>query len=322
MESSRVFLLICLCGFLLVAGRAPPLDHVHGEVNKERMRDGAPTPRDAHHYHDDVHNDDFDHEVILGSQEQVELFESLSREAAREKLAELVDRMDADADGFVDTPELTAWIKKSFLSLSLEESDDRFEEVDEDENGEVTLREVMEDYGVFDDEDEVEVLTNEPELAAEMKKDERLFSVADADGDGVLKKAEFFAFSHPEEHEQMWDVLMTESLNEKDKDSDGKLDLDEFLGDDKDQHDKEWATIERKRFAEYFDRNSDGYLDKEEMLLWLVPNNEEMARDEAEHLISSADDDGDGRLSISEILDHQDMFVGSRSSISGHHDEF
>lgn len=318
--------LVCLCIFALVAARAPPQNHVHGEINKERLRDGPPPPRDADHYRDEEHDDDFDHEVILGSREKVDEFESLSREDAREKLQMILDQMDINFDGFIDENELTAWIKNSFISLSKEESVERFEEIDEDEDGKITWREVLEDYGIFENEDKDEIALNEPELFSELNEDEKRFQAADKNADGVLTQDEFFAFSHPEDHNTMWDLLVSASLKEKDKDGDGRLSLDEYLGELKGHHNEEWAATEKNRFRMDFDSDNNGYLDREEMLQWLVPNNEEVAKEEAQHLLQAADKNYDGKLSKTEILERQDMFVPSKPSVYGHNihdpDEF
>ncbi|VDN27468.1 unnamed protein product [Gongylonema pulchrum] len=41
------------------------------------------------------------------------------------------------------------------------------------------------------------------------------------------------------------------------------------------------------------------------------------AAEETKHLMSKADKDGDGRLSIDEILDESDLFVGSEATNHG-----
>ncbi len=43
----------------------------------------------------------------------------------------------------------------------------------------------------------------------------------------------------------------------------------------------------------------------------------EIAENEAQHLITSADDDNDGRLSVQEIIDSHEVFVGSEATHFG-----
>lgn len=42
-----------------------------------------------------------------------------------------------------------------------------------------------------------------------------------------------------------------------------------------------------------------------------------MAESEANHLIVSSDDNQDGKLSVDEIVDHHDIFVGSEATDFG-----
>ena len=70
------------------------------------------------------------------------------------RLRILVEKMDLDKDGFVDKSEMHAWILRSFKSLSKEESEERFEDNDEDENGIITWLEYKRaEFDLDDDED-------------------------------------------------------------------------------------------------------------------------------------------------------------------------
>lgn len=95
------------------------------------------------HYHEGEHNADFDHQAILGTREEANEYNSLSPEEAKERLGKLVDKMDANGDGFVSHEELQKWITNSFLSLNEEESKDRFKEHDQDGNGKLTWDEYL-----------------------------------------------------------------------------------------------------------------------------------------------------------------------------------
>ncbi len=74
---------------------------------------------------------------------------------------------------------------------------------------------------------------------------------------------------------------------------------------------------EKDRFDSELDKDGNGRLDRAEILSWMVPSNEEMARDEVEHLFAGADDDVDGELTFKEVLDHHDLFVGSEATDYG-----
>ena len=97
-----------------------------------------------------------------------------------------------------------AWILRSFKALSLEDSNERFEDSDADEDGWVTWSEYYEeeyDFGDMEDPD-----LTDPATAEEfkmMEEDKFLFDSADRDKDGKLSQKEYFAFTHPEEDPDM-----------------------------------------------------------------------------------------------------------------------
>lgn len=53
---------------------------------------------------------------------------------------------------------------------------------------------------------------------AMIKRDQRRWANADLDDDGVLDKAQFTDFLHPEESERMRDVVVLETMEDIDKD--------------------------------------------------------------------------------------------------------
>ena len=57
---------------------------------------------------------------------------------------------------------------------------------------------------------------------------------------------------------------------------------------------------------------------------YVDPQNPNHARLEAENLISLADEDHNGKLSLSEVLDNAELFLGSKVVDTGRsfHDEF
>lgn len=54
------------------------------------------------------------------------------------------------------------------------------------------------------------------------------------------------------------------------------------------------------------------------MKLWVLPETEfAMAQEEAKHLVTSADDNKDGKLSEEEIVNNHETFVGSEATDYG-----
>lgn len=82
---------------------------------------------------------------------------------------------------------------------------------------------------------------------------------------------------------------------------------------------KDWVVVEKDRFEHDYDKNKDGKLDKDEMRGWLVPDIKQNAKDETNHLFENADKNKDNLLSIDEIVDQHDLFVGSEATNYGDH---
>ena len=58
--------------------------------------------------------------LLSGSQRANEEFAELPPHEAKKRLATMVDRMDQDKDGYVSQQELSNWITKSFVSVTLD----------------------------------------------------------------------------------------------------------------------------------------------------------------------------------------------------------
>ncbi|VDM40819.1 unnamed protein product [Toxocara canis] len=254
-----------------------------------------------------------DHEA-KGSKKSADEFDDLPAEESKRRLAIIARRMDTDGDGFIDSNELTDWIHKSMISLDKEETAERFAEMDVDRDGFVTWQEYLtEAFG--DGEAPVEEMDTDDRRL--MDEDRRYFLAADDDHDNRLSAKEFDAFQNPEHYPHMHKTLVEMTMLEKDRNFDGRVDLKEFMGDIGDNIESEWYTVEKSRFEDEYDADKNGFLEGDEINKWLIPNLNETARQEAEHLISSADKDGDGRLTVDEIVAEHAVFVGSEATNFG-----
>ena len=76
---------------------------------------------------------------------------------------------------------------------------------------------------------------------------------------------------------------------------------------------------QQERFSKNWDLDKDGLLKGVEIRAWWMPNNEEVAKEEVEHLFGVADSNGDKQLSVDEMVTHLDTFVGSQATNYGEH---
>lgn len=293
--------------------------HSHSShLNKERENDGAYSPRDRSHKPDtDQHNNEFDHESILGSAKDAEEYDHLPPDEAKRRLKILLKKMDLNNDEHIDRKELKAWILRSFKMLSKEEADEHLEDADDNGDEKVSWTEYLADtYGSDSDENSL-MLDKENQLLIE--DDKIMWKAADFNGDGLLTGDEWLAFSHPEEHPAMLPHILEQTLRDKDSNKDGAIDFQEFIGDRGQDHDQEWLYAEKEKFDQELDLNLDGKLTGNEILSWIVPSNEEIAEEEVQHLFGVSDNNEDGILSFDEVLEHHDTFVGSEATDYGDH---
>nr|XP_034311901.1 calumenin isoform X1 [Crassostrea gigas] len=277
-------------------------------------------PIHKEHYHDGAHDPHYDHEAILGDRQLEKEFDELEPEEAKRRLGVLAGEMDANKDGFVSRDELVQWIMNSFRKLDMEDSLEQFEESDENADNKVTWKEYLSrnhgfninDFKDYTEEDAVSEFTKKLKV---LEEDKKRFDAADLDKDGALKKDEFVAYLYPADFPHMHDVEMERTLQDHDKNKDGIITKEEFLA-DTDKNDKQLLLLEEERFTD-FDKNRDGILDKKEIKDWVLPDNNEAAVEEAEHLIERSDSDKDGKLSIEEIVNNHEDFVGSQATNYG-----
>lgn len=289
--------------------------HGHDINNLERESDGSYRPRDYDHYGDSGHNSEFDHEAILGSVKEAEKFDKLSPAEAKERLAKLLPSMDLNGDQQIDRMELKKWILNSFVNLAREEAKERLQEADEDNDGVLSWPEYLHLFGV-DTEDEV-APDDTGDTGMTLQEEKAMWAVADVDNNGRLDLEEFEVFSNPEDHEQMHQFLINQTLREKDTNNDGIINFTEYIGDRGVQQDKEWLVSEKDKFDNDLDLNRDGVIDLNEVHKWIIPDNDEIAIEEVDHLMATADENHDELLSYDEILDNQHVFVGSEATDYG-----
>ncbi|KAI4585060.1 hypothetical protein MJG53_006594 [Ovis ammon polii x Ovis aries] len=270
---------------------------------------------------DKVHNDaqsfDYDHDAFLGA-EEAKTFDQLTPEGEQGKtwVRMIVDKIDADKDGFVTEGELKSWIKHAQKKYIYDNVENQWQEFDLNQDGLISWDEYRNvTYGTYLDDPDPDDGFNYKQM---MVRDERRFKMADKDGDLIATKEEFTAFLHPEEYDYMKDIVVQETMEDIDKNADGFIDLEEYIGDmyshDGNADEPEWVKTEREQFVEFRDKNRDGKMDKEETKDWILPSDYDHAEAEARHLVYESDQNKDGKLTKEEIVDKYDLFVGSQAT--------
>ena len=205
---------------------------------------------------------------------------------------------------------------------------------DADKNGKISWEEYKESaYGMVENLNEIHDHHRNLTYNQAIQRDRVRFESADQNGDKVLEREEFADFLHPQEAPHMRDIVVEETMVDMDKNKDGFVELEEYVNDlwpayerEKNAQEPDWLISEREQFHTHRDKDGDKRLNKEELGDWILPKDFDHAEAEAKHLIYEADENKDKFLSKAEILNQQDLFVGSQATDFGEyfvrHDEF
>ncbi|CAL8325028.1 reticulocalbin-2 [Gadus morhua] len=266
------------------------------------------------HYIDQQHNPGHDVNVLIGNQNTKETGQ-MDPSQQREKIIEIVKKIDINSDKMLSTEELALWIQQVYRKYALEDVEERFPKFDPNADGVVSWEEYNTQQGLITLDDAA--VLNDPEqesIRYLSLKEKRRFDFADVDDTAGLNLPEFLAFTHPSEVDHMADFTIEDVLSEYDRDGDGFISLTEFIGDVRGNGDStpsQWEVEETVRFKELYDQDKDGKLNPQEQLRWVAPNSYGSAREEALHLVKEMDHDGDGKISEAEVLKNQESFMNS-----------
>ncbi|KFM74065.1 Calumenin-A, partial [Stegodyphus mimosarum] len=275
---------------------------------------------DEDHYNsEELHNPEYDHEAFLGENE-AKKFDDLSPEESKHRLGKIVDKIDADKDGFVSMQELKDWIQHTQRRYIIDDSERQWKNLNPNDEPEVTWKTYRKvTYGYTEDTIDDNEKVHYKEM---MERDLRRWKKADQDGNDSLNKKEFIDFVHPEDSNHMKDIVVIETMEDIDKNNDGKISLEEYIGDmyndDDDLEDEpSWVQSERDQFKLFRDKDKSGFMEYEEVKQWILPDDYDNSDAEAKHLVYESDVNRDNQLSKEEILNKFDLFVGSQATDFG-----
>jgi Ca2+-binding EF-hand superfamily protein len=249
----------------------------------------------------------------------------------RARLAEIFPKIDTNHDMHIDQAEMLAWHDANGRNTSARRAKREFTWADTNQDGQVTLAEYLADlmpasFKGNETAAEIEASPVWRDPAHEwIVANKATFLLADEDRSGGLNEREHFAFSHPEDsgNAALHAHLRRQDVTDRDRNHDGRLDFDEF-------HEQLWYTlhewehpdaqpesddhiVSKARFHE-LDVNRDDHLDADELapvFHLLHPGEHEYARMQALHQMTAADNSGDGKLTLSEMVANPYVFYGS-----------
>lgn len=291
--------------------------------------------------HDGHLNRDYKKEILLGNHEE---FEWGSESKLISRLKAIFYKADMNQDDNLDLDELQAWIVikvQEHLNETVADNKRVYNHLDTNHDGYVTWkefyvhflmakgRELEEAKKQSEDYDSIVLDPDEKEQLIRYK-----FRWAEADEepqDDRLTFHELMNFRHPEQSKRMLVRMVRDLIENFDRNDDKLITEEEFvmlppgeLDDANTGSDQIWLTERRKEFKDVIDLNKDGLVDKEELKVYVDPHNSNHAKLEAENLIHLADQDSDGLLSLEEVLENAELFLGSKmvDTSRNFHDEF
>uniref|UniRef100_A0A914WB37 EF-hand domain-containing protein n=1 Tax=Plectus sambesii TaxID=2011161 RepID=A0A914WB37_9BILA len=244
-------------------------------------------------------------------------------------LEEMFKKADKNNDGQLNAQELEDKIVDNtihHLDEGQNESKVIFQVIDQDGDQIITWDEYhyhfLVDNKLMDKEkakkhDEQEHENMDEDKKFQIEDDKVAFDRADPDKNG-LDDIEWLSFRHPEHSNVMLKDMADEILKALDKDGDGELSEDEFAapapGDvDESMLEAEKAYIEdrRKEFRSSIDTDASGKASAKELLEYVNPRNPLHAKQEVTEIMSIADENRDGLLTLDELLAQKELLERS-----------
>ncbi|KAJ8428138.1 hypothetical protein Cgig2_011511 [Carnegiea gigantea] len=240
------------------------------------------------------------------------------------RLVLLFPKIDVDpADGFVSEKELTRWNLDQAMREVLHRSQREMELHDKNHDGFVSFSEYEPPSWVKSSDNNT--------FGYDMGwwKEEH-FNASDMNGDGLLNITEFNDFLHPADtkNPKLLKWLCKEEIRERDTDKDGKLNFNEFFhglfdlvrnydeeGHNSTHHSNDSTDAPAARILfNQLEKDADGFLTDTELLAIidkLHPSEHHYAKQQADYIISQADTDKDGHLSLAEMIDNPYVFYST-----------
>lgn len=247
-------------------------------------------------------------------------------------------KVDLNGDGMLTLSEISDYIHKKttiHIEEAMKENYGLFMSIDiNPRNGVISWSEYhayfLQKHGV-DDEYIRSHTEKHPGLGRSLKetiaRDKASWSEAAKSDPEFLTLDEFLAFRHPESSHATLLTLVDDLLDKLDRDGDEMLTEEEFAVLQVSGGETLVSQGEERRRTEFrnvIDTDNNSLADRHELLNYIDPRNPRHAKEESETLMTLADTDHDGKLSLQEVLAKMDLFLGSKmvDTARSFHDEF
>ncbi|XP_067005126.1 45 kDa calcium-binding protein [Anabrus simplex] len=331
-----ILLLLYAALFLLTWPLSMPLRSLSQHsipVFKHKKNDHAPDPLEAILIEKSAKiNKDF-----VGSPQKVK-----SEDDPKDLLESIFHKADIDSNGLLSLVELADWINakiQEHINQALQENFGLFTAIDTNPRNGMVSWEEYHNYFLLQKGLSKEYADNhdkkhkglERSMKETIMRDRASWSEAARSDPDHLTLDEFLAFRHPESSHATILTLVEELFDKFDRDGDELLTEDEFSSlpteadNEQDSETLKQGEEERRReFRDVIDQDGNGKADRKELLMYIDPKNPRHAREEAETLMVLSDVNHDGQLSLPEILNKMDLFLGSKmvDTARSFHDEF
>jgi len=232
--------------------------------------------------------------------------DKMSLKEKHQRLNGICNIMDTDEDGYLSNTEIETFLQAAQKDLMQHDQRSQWFSYDKNMDSFISWDEWKFTMNEFIENTEQEINETDEE---KYDYDFRLFKAADVDKDNQLSDVEFQSYLHPQTFKHMHLFLAEEMKNLADEDQNDKIDIDEFLfmaNPDPEsgeyENDEVWIKEENENFAE-FDVNESGFLELPEIEKWVASLND------IADFESIFDADGDGKLSISELVWEVDELI-------------
>eukprot|EP00421_Protoceratium_reticulatum_P008281 CAMPEP_0168371800 /NCGR_PEP_ID=MMETSP0228-20121227/7956_1 /TAXON_ID=133427 /ORGANISM="Protoceratium reticulatum, Strain CCCM 535 (=CCMP 1889)" /LENGTH=280 /DNA_ID=CAMNT_0008384695 /DNA_START=53 /DNA_END=895 /DNA_ORIENTATION=+ len=220
-----------------------------------------------------------------------------------EKMKGMHEKIDVDNNGKVSMSEVMKFSEGMRWFVASRDAQAIMEDMDGDKDGKLSVPELLKDMDLWGDGSEAA----KSEAAARREHELAKFEAADEDKDGLLDEQELPALFYPEIHSGILEVTTKDTLRQKDADGDGRLTAQEFWevpGTEGEDH-----SISEGEEFKGLDKDGNGFLDLEELKSW--ESGSFHTEEAMKKLFEVADKDGDLHVTAEELSEASEEIANS-----------